>query len=334
MALSARAEPDRNRPLGHARILVSGLPAGAGIESFRLRREGYAANDLGPQGWQVGEAALRPAAVETEAGALVLVVGPALTRHVEPGPLYLVLPGLGEVPLFWPDDIEIFDGTIHGAPPPGPAEPPPPRTAPPEEATVMLRPPPPRGDPPPAPEPGRRRRLPIGLALLALLLAAGLGWQFREPLGLALGLAEAGRSAPRPAPPRPPPALPWPERADTLTPREIVAQAPDAAGIRAAALRRQAQQRHDDALLLFEEAAERRDAPAMTALGRMYDPQGFVPGRPFRNPDPRAAARYYRDAERAGDAAAVPLREALRRWLEAEARAGSAAAASTLREFW
>ncbi|MCA3435222.1 MAG: VWA domain-containing protein [Roseomonas sp.] len=108
----------------------------------------------------------------------------------------------------------------------------------------------------------------------------------------------------------------------------------DAAAIHAAALRRQAAGRHDDALVLFEEAGERGHAPALTAVARLYDPIGFVAGRPFRAPDPRAAARYYRDAVQRGDAAAEAPRAALKTWLEEQARAGNGSAETTLREFW
>jgi TPR repeat protein len=100
------------------------------------------------------------------------------------------------------------------------------------------------------------------------------------------------------------------------------------------ALRRQARGQHDDALLLLEVAAGQNHGPALTALARLYDPNGFRPGRPFGNPDPRQAARLYRDAARAGDAAAEAPRAALRAWLEAEAARGNPTAPLALREFW
>jgi TPR repeat protein len=116
--------------------------------------------------------------------------------------------------------------------------------------------------------------------------------------------------------------------------RELVQTAPNLAGIFDAALRRQAAGRHDDALVLFEEAGERGHAAALTALARLYDPNGFVAGRPFRNPDPRAAARYYRDAVQKGDDAATAPRAALKSHLEELARAGNGTAETALRDFW
>jgi hypothetical protein len=124
---------------------------------------------------------------------------------------------------------------------------------------------------------------------------------------------------------------PWPEGTDGLPLRDLVAIAPDAAGIRVAAERRQRTGRHDDALALFEEAANRGDGGASLALARLYDPVGFAPGRPFRTPDAFQAARHYQDAVRRGVAAETP-RAALRAQLEAQA--GDAAAAAILREFW
>ena len=136
-------------------------------------------------------------------------------------------------------------------------------------------------------------------------------------------------------PPAPGPTAPtWPDGTDSLTLRDLVQRAANPAGIHAAALRRQAAGRYDDAFVLFEEAAERGHAEAMTAIGRMYDPNGFVPGRPFSNPDPRSAARFYRDAARAGDLAVGAPRAALRETLDAQAQRGSGSAASALQEFW
>jgi TPR repeat protein len=92
--------------------------------------------------------------------------------------------------------------------------------------------------------------------------------------------------------------------------------------------------RHDDALLLLELAAERGHVPAMTALAKLYDPATFRAGQPFSAPDPRQAARLYRDAAQGGDAAAAPLREALRTTLQAAAEGGDQIARLTLQDYW
>lgn len=320
MAVAARVVPDPARPVGHARIVLAGLDPPADPR-FGLVREGFAAAHLGPAGWQVGEALLAPLAVEREAEGFALIVGPAVCRHLEPGPLILRLPAAGiETPLFWPASVAVFDPAeatiaVGERAPPRAAPPPPP--APPPAAPAPAAPP----AAPATARPAPRRRFAALAAVAALLLLAGGGgaWWF------------LGRPAPPPGPPAP---APWPEGTDHLTPAEVVARAPDAAAIHAVALRRQAQGRHDDALVLFEEAADRGVAAALTALARLYDPVGFRPGRPFSAPDPRLAALYYRRAAQAGDGAAAAPRAALRAHLEREAAAGSPTARDALQEFW
>ena len=244
------------------------------------------------------------------------------------------MPSAGlETSLFWPDDIDVFDGEL----PPEPVMPREPDAAP--KAPPIAPAPPPAPSPPPrednalrAQQIGASRRpLFAGMGLLLLAAAGGAAWWFN-----------AAPSATAPAPIATPAAIPapvtterpWLELSDGMNLRDLVQSALDAAAIHAAALRRQAAGRHDDALVLFEEAGERGHAPALTAVARLYDPIGFVAGRPFRAPDPRAAARYYRDAMQKGDAAAEGPRAALRSWLEEQARAGNSTAETALKEFW
>jgi hypothetical protein len=353
--VTLRAEPDPGRSLGHARIVLQGLAKPPADPAFCIRREGYPAPNLGPGGWQVREERLKPLHVAQEGGDTVLVVGPAVTRHLEPAPFIFLLPAAGvEQALFWPDTIDVFDGELPSeddgaealrqaeerrreedrrreeerrraedlkpaAPAPGtapePAQPP----VPPAIATPK----------PPS-------RLPLYAALAVVVLAAGgaAAWYLMPRPDPVVAMAPPPPVAPAAAPAPPPPAPPWLERADAMPLRELVDSAPDAAAIHAAALRRQAAGRHDDALLLFEEAGERGHAPALTALARLYDPTGFVAGRPFRNPDPRAAARYYREAVQKGDAAAEAPRASLKTTLEGQARTGNGTAETALREFW
>lgn len=311
---TARAEPDPARPFGHARIVLESLAQPLVDARFALIRPQLPAAHLGPSGWQIGEAVLAALVVETAPGASVLIVGPAVCRHLEPGPLTLRLPSLGlDLPLFWPASIAVFDegeapiGLGRSAPcataPPKPAQSPPPPTARPSEP------------------PSHRLPLILAASVLAVVVAAGAGWWFT-------------REATPPVPPTPVATVIWPDGTDGMTPAEVVARAPDTRGIFAVALRRQAAGRHDDALVLFEVAAEAGLAEAHTALGRLYDPNGFVPGRPFRSPDVRQAARHYREAERGGDPEAAARRATLRAHLEREAAAGSGTARDALREFW
>ena len=89
----------------------------------------------------------------------------------------------------------------------------------------------------------------------------------------------------------------------------------------------------DDGLLLLEAAADRADPAAAAALARLYDPVLFQPGGAIPRPDPRQAARYYRDAAQGGaDVAAA--REALRQSLQARGAAGDLAATLSLKDFW
>lgn len=310
---TARAEPDPARPLGHARIVLEGLAQPLVDARFALIRPQLPAAHLGPSGWQIGEAVLTALVDETAPGASVLIVGPAVCRHLEPGPLTLRLPSLGlDLPLFWPASIAVFDD---GEAPIGLGRSAPSAMAPPEPA---LSPPP----PPARPSERASYRLPLILAGSVLALAAaGAGWWVT-------------REATPPAPPPPVATAVWPDGTDGMTPAEVVARAPDMRGVLAVALRRQAAGRHDDALVLFEVAAEAGLAEAHTALGLLYDPIGFIPGRPFRSPDLRQAAKHYREAERLGDPEATSRRAALRAQLEREAAAGSGTARDALREFW
>jgi hypothetical protein len=193
------------------------------------------------------------------------------------------------------------------------------------------------------------------LAVLLLLVVAGaVGW-YAFPEIRPGQTAEAPPAPPAPPPPAPvpppaaspapasvpppdaasvAPAAGWPEAADGLTPAEVVQRAPSSEAILSVARRRQQTGRHDDALLLFEEAAERGSGPASAALGRMYDPNGFEPGKPFRNPDGRTAARYYKEAASRGDTSVAAPREALRQRLEKEAREGTSSAATALKDYW
>ncbi len=346
-ALRADAAPDL--PMGHARIVIPGLAAPPPDPSFTLRRENFDRANLGPDGWQVAEARLRPVSAGVQGSDTVLVVGPAVSQHVESGPVVFALPDAGiEGRLFWPE-IDVFVGDLpsaDAAPAPPSQAPPPPRPAP--AASLPASPADPLSspvEPPPSPAavarpliPAKSPRKPLLVVIAAAMVAGAAAWWF---------LADAERTPVRfpsppppqlppaqPAPPPAPAAAPWPEGTDGLSLPDLVARAPDATAIHAAALRRQAAGRHDDALVLFEEAAERGHAPALTALARLYDPDGFVPGRPFRTPDPRASARYYRDAVERGDPAAAAPRAALRSTLEAQAREDNSTAASALREFW
>lgn len=343
--IRAEAEPLPEGTPGYGRIVITGVETPPGSIAFTLRREGFALGCLGPRGWQAAEEALRAESIAPvpEADGWAIVIEPTLSRHLRPAPYLLGLPALGvELAVFWPDGIEIpvaaQDLPLPSAratapqrwPDPPPAAPAPPPTAPvnapviePEARLVPSTP------PPPAP----RRPWPwiaLGAALLLLLGGVLLRDTLFPPAPAPNAATPATLAQPtEPARPVVPPT--WPDGTDGLPLRDLVAVAPDAAGIRLAAERRQRAGRHDDALALFEEAANRGDGGASLALARLYDPVGFTPGRPFRTPDAFQAARHYQDAARRGAAAEAP-RAALRAHLEAQT--ADAAAAAILREFW
>ncbi|NBC34363.1 MAG: hypothetical protein GVY13_16925 [Alphaproteobacteria bacterium] len=91
----------------------------------------------------------------------------------------------------------------------------------------------------------------------------------------------------------------------------------------------------DVALLLLEQAEIQGYGPAMTAIGRMYDPVHFAPSRSaFTHANPERAIQYYRDAQQAGDSAADEALAELRDWLEVRAADGDPTAEELLRDYW
>jgi hypothetical protein len=366
--VNLRAERDPERSLGHARIVIEGLPPLPAAIEFVVRREGYTEANLGRAGWQVREERLKPVVVLAEGAATVLIVPPSLTRHLEAMPYLFQIPALTlEDYLHWPDDIDVFDGELQTRETWSDAD-----TA----DTVVLRKPQVtardtddlfKSEPisPPVEEAGTEVKEPrkqwhlfaLGGALVAVLVIAGALWFWRGPLfgldvpkpdiagptGPVPGTSTGTGTGTGPAPTQPvvtpqgpttTPAPPWPEGTDGLSLAEVATRAPTAAALYAVAVRRAAAGRHDDALILYEEAADKGYAPAFTALAKLYDPIGFVPGKPFRSPDPRNAACHYRDAVARGDPAATEPRQALRTHLERERQAGNSSAATALKDCW
>jgi hypothetical protein len=348
--IRAEAEPLPDGTPGFARIVVTGIATPPGSVNFTLRREGFAAGCLGPRGWQASEEELRSDRIDPvpEVSGWAIVIGPALSRHLRPAPYVLGLPALGkDLPIFWPDTIEmpVEEQDLTSVQPRRP-EPqrwpdPPPRPAPVvERAPEPPRVQPERREPPPAEVPVWKKPWPWA-ALGAVLALAVAGFLLRDmifpPVQERIEQAQPGQPTPTPTPaptPAPPRAGGWPDGTDGLALQDVVTRAPDNAGIVAAAQRRQRAGRHDDALALFEEAAARGEASAWFELGRLYDPVGFEPGRPFRTANPFEAARHYREAQQRGFAGAEPPRAALRAHLQGLANGGDATARSILAEFW
>lgn len=321
-----RIEEDPHRPgEGCARLVLPGF-GGRAAPAVTFKREGFGTDSLGPDGWQVASGALEPIEAVTEGDALVLVLGPEAAEHLPPGPVRLGIPALGiDQVVAWPDIPPAlaerrggFDARRGTA---APRRAPPRKVVEPDTTVVIPPPAPPAPIPAPSAPPIRApetpapapRRAPI-LALAALLLLAGGGaaaWWFWPP---------AAQIATDPTEP--------------ATPAEIAAMGLPPERILAIAQRRQATNRHGDALLLLELAGEARHGPALVALARLYDPASFAPGGALSAPNPVKAAELWRAAERAGEPVAAAARAALRTRLENAARGGDTQADLALRDFW
>jgi hypothetical protein len=367
--VEVRVEKVLERP-GFARIVVAPAAEPTAAPGIIFRREGYQEPNLGRRGWQVREEQLAPAEIIGSPNGLALLVGPQVTRHLDPAPYLFEIPSLRiHEHIFWPDGIDVFDGDL---PPEVRHE-----EEPDADGGVSQSQPTSRGeesatsgkdDPKneramhvaPAVAPAAhttswtRRLAHSGAGLLLLLVILAVASWFVFPDLRSRLIAEWFGPIVHPTPQKPPAAPAesgkaesgkadsgkadsgpvWPDGTDSLSPVEVVQRAPSGEAVYAVAQRRMRAGRYEDALVLFEQAAERGSAVASTALARMYDPNGFEPGKPFHNPDSRTAASYYKEAVAHGDRDAAPLREALRQRLEKEAREGNGTATTALKDFW
>ena len=299
---------------GHAVLRVPGAAGALATPGFRIQRDAeWTDATLGPQGWQSSDALLAPERAEAAGPDLVLHIGWDVCRHLEGGVYTISLPAadLSPTGIYWPDIAPLHASPAVIAPPP-----PPPTAS--SSPPVAIAPPPPPPPPPvitdqvPPKKPGIG--LWLGLGALLLILAGGVAWyvlQQRTPTP-SPDPAPAPTPVVVPPPPPPPPEPPRPLDLTALSVPDVIAQAPNVAAITAEGQRRLGTDRKDDGLLLLETAADRADPAALAAMARLYDPAqppGPVP------PNARQAARFYRDAARAGQDVAAP-REALRQYLE------------------
>lgn len=333
--------PDLDKDPGNALIRVPGAAAGAADPRFRLTRDGYEDNVLGPAGWQVADTLLTPLASRVDGADLVLSVGPDIVDRVESGVIVLAVPAAGyDAPLFWPDlPLSRAGATPPPSdpprPPPVPPDPPPPPVVEPVKPPDPPKPPvmdPPKPivvDPPkpvdpvkPDPTPNRLPYILGGVA--AVILLAGGAWY-----------------ALRPAPPAvPPPGRTEPPPQQTArdcgqgSVADMVACAADAAGLYAVAQRKWEGGQADQGLVLMQIAADRGSGPAALKLAQLYDPNGFQPGGPIPQPNARQAALYYRKAVQAHQDAATGPREALHQRLQRDAENGDTLAGLTVKDYW
>jgi hypothetical protein len=340
--MTARAEADPAHPAGHALIRVAGAAAASGTPGFRMQRDaGWGEDRLGPGGWQSSDVLLQPDAAEASGSDLVLHVGWNVCQHLEAGVYELSVPGAGlaQVGLSWPDIVPQHGGISRSLDPPV------------EQPVIAVRTLP--SSPTLAPAsipvasiasvktlpglPKSEPRSPISAIVSAsfvLLLILGAGadyWLNRGPDRTALAETPPAAS---PAPDvLPAPAASSAVELGGLSVPDVLARAPNPAAISVEGERRLRSDRRDDGLLLLEAAADRADPTAAATLARLYDPVLFQPGGPIPRPDPRQAARYYRDAVHGG-ADVATAREALRQNLQARVQAGDLGANLSLKDFW
>ncbi len=113
--LSVRISEDPQRPMGHAIVTLEGLPRTLETFEFALNRHGFAANHLGPGGWQGAECWLQPEEVWYSGDALKFMIHPELAFQLENMPYRLAVRGQGltETPaltLVWPLELDIEEG--------------------------------------------------------------------------------------------------------------------------------------------------------------------------------------------------------------------------------
>lgn len=110
--LAVRVAEDPSRPLGHAVIIVEGLPKTLETFEFALRRHGYPDNNLGPEGWQGPDCWLTTEEAWYSGESFKFVVGPQVIYQMESMPYELVLRGQGmpetaRVTFVWPLELEV-----------------------------------------------------------------------------------------------------------------------------------------------------------------------------------------------------------------------------------
>lgn len=118
-ALSVRVSEDPARPLGHAIVTLGGLPRGLETFEFALSRHGFAANHLGPDGWQGAECWLQPEEAWFSGELLKFVIHPDLVFQLENMPYQLAVRGQGLTgtatsTFVWPLQLELEEGGAGG----------------------------------------------------------------------------------------------------------------------------------------------------------------------------------------------------------------------------
>jgi hypothetical protein len=316
---------------GQARIKVVGGALTPDAQ-LRIRREGWDAGVLGPQGWQAGDVLLRPLGRRVEGSDLVLLLGTEATRHLERGVYLMSVPAakIEEEAVVWPD-ISAFGGTrmkpvrvvIQKGDGNTSTQSKPTGSDDEAQETLVRRP--------------KVWRFALGGAVIVVLLLAGAAALWHHPAPAPVKRTAMVLPPPKPVPPPKPPVVvtaPDPAVLSGLSVTDAIAKAPNSDAIFAEGERRLNGAQKDAGLLLIEAAADKGDAKAMLALGHLYDPVAFDSHGPIPAPDMREAAEYYRKAVRAGSSDAVGPRAALQAYLQSKSQEGDLDAKFALQDFW
>ncbi|QGT74459.1 hypothetical protein [Parasaccharibacter apium] len=152
--------------------------------------------------------------------------------------------------------------------------------------------------------------IPAGGAVIALCLATAGGWfWFHKPSFLAT------------------PAY------QNMSPADAVKQLVTPAAIGQEGWRRIRAGQGDAGLRLLGYAATKHDPVSLQRMGELYDPARFRTDGPIPQPNPREAARYYREALLAGNQDVRSERDSLLAALRKKAENGDQEAAFTLQEY-
>ncbi len=349
-----RVEEDFSAQGGYALVRIPGAAAAVTAPAFQLLRLGWADPSLGENGWQGGDALLQPESARADGGDLVLRIGPNLCDHLPAATYQFRLPAAGiDTAVVWPDISPVYGGSSGMFPGQGIPDPDPDKDRQTGGGTGEKAQKIPEGsqggplkdhskdhlldqghlqgqvrrDGPETPKPHGHTWLIWLVAALVLLLAAagGAGWWWI--------------SRDRPAPPiAPPPAAQSQSQSQPQSPTDLdslsvqaLIQRNNPAEMQAQAERRMAGKPNEAMLLLEAAGDDRHFGPSLANLARLYDP-----GKPRQagiSADARQAARYYREAQAAGQPVEAD-RAALRGFLEGRAQAGDVTAKLVLQDFW
>lgn len=281
----------RGASLGTAYIEITGIPTPANLDQvrFAIFSQVHQKSNLGPGGWQAGEALLIPQKVEGLSEGVKLFLGPEVVDHMEPGTYsFKLLPG--DTPpqsggLGWrniPPRPADARQNIKDAPaetstpptrpsqrPPAPEAPPPPQPSPPTPTSPPTPPPTPgkaeikielsdsSEDSAEDQPTGKSPLIWIVLAVVVVVLAGG-GWWFwqspKEPSAQTAALAPLAKVRE--------------DLGRNISPDQALAAGKAMLGQPGNA---------DAAFLYLEYAAQAGQAEAALLLGRFYDPTDASP---------------------------------------------------------